>query len=766
MGMNEHAGWLLDVYPDLAGGRTTVWFLADSGERLHLAHAFAVTFYAAGPPARLRLLWRFLSTQPLKVELSRTTRRDVFTPEPLTALAVKTLRAPDQPGLFYQAVQAFPDLDWFDADLHLLTRYAAEFDVFPLARCRVREEAGWIKEIMPLEERWELDVDPAPLRILRIEPDCDPFHDQPGTLEVRCDRFHARLPLEPARPLLANLASILRRYDPDLILTGWGDTWLLPYLLKLSEGRNDWLPLNRDPGMSAAHRQERTYFSYGQIIHRSEQTLLFGRFHIDYRGGMMFEEYGLEGVYELARLTGLPVQIVARNSPGAGITAMEVITALRRGILIPYRKQQAEAFKTAEDLIRLDQGGLVYQPLVGLHSAVAEVDFISMYPSIMCRFNISPENMPAERLAAETIEALEPRTREPQGLLPATLAPILEKRIAIKNRLAELDARDCRTKPLKARAAAMKWLLVVSFGYTGYKNAKFGRIEAHQAITAYAREILLTAKETAERLGFTVLHMYVDGLWVKKPGARAVADFQPLLVEIAKSTGLPIALDGVFNWIAFLPSRLDERVPVPNRYFGVFEGGEIKVRGIEARRHDTPRYVAETQMELLAIMAKARQAEELPMLLPEILALLKKRLEAIRNGRVEANRLIVQQKLSRDLAAYRVPSPSALAAAQLAAVHKQVGRGQSVRFLFVRGQGKVLAWDAAQEAGTFCLDPDRYTTLLIRAASAVLQPLGITEEALRLKLIGRAVRLLLPGFQAREIQSGEEGQYTGEICFP
>ncbi len=760
--MKERAGWLLDVYPDPMEGDAAVWFLADSGERLFLRHAFPITFYAAGPAPRLRALWAFLSRQAIKTELGREKRRDLFAPQPpasgsfagegtgneeRSVLAVKVLHAAQQPGLFYRALQEFPDLDWFDADLHLLTRYAAAFDVFPLARCRLVEEGGRIVQIEPQESRWAIDVHPPPLRILRMEPDCDPFHAPPSRLEVRCGRFHARLPFAPARPFLVNLAAILRRADPDLILSGWGDTWLLPHLLDLSEGRHDRLPLNRDPRLAVARRKERTYFSYGQIIHRGEQILLFGRFHIDYRNGMMFEEYGLEGVYELSRICGLPVQVAARNSPGAGITAMQVITALRSGILVPYRKQQAEEFKPADDLIRLDAGGLVYQPLVGLHSDVAEIDFISMYPSIMRRFNISPENMNVERLAADAIATLASRAGEPPGLLPATLGPILDKRLAIKNRLAEMDARDCRYKPLKARAAAMKWLLVVSFGYTGYKNAKFGRIEAHQAITAYAREVLLTAKETIERLGFTVLHMYVDGLWVKKPGARQVEDFEPLLEEIAKNTGLPIALDGIFKWIAFLPSRVDERVPVANRYFGVFQNGEVKVRGIEARRHDTPGYVAETQMEMLAILARASSAGDLPALLPEVLCFLRKRLRALRSGQVSPPRLVVNQKLSRDLEAYRAPSPGALAAAQLAAAHKRVGRGQSVRFLFVRGENKVVAWDAPQEETHSSIDVDRYTTLLIRAASTVLQPLGVSEEALRLRLAGDAVRLPLPGFQ-------------------
>ena len=91
------------------------------------------------------------------------------------------------------------------------------------------------------------------------------------------------------------------------------------------------------------------------------------------------------------------------------------------------------------------------------------------------------------------------------GLVPATLRPLLARRIALKEELAAMDPRDCRYRALKARAAALKWLLVVCFGYLGYKNARFGRIEGHEAVTAYGREMLLRAKEAAEDMGYTCL---------------------------------------------------------------------------------------------------------------------------------------------------------------------------------------------------------------------------------------------------------------------
>ena len=75
--------------------------------------------------------------------------------------------------------------------------------------------------------------------------------------------------------------------------------------------------------------------------------------------------------------------------------------------------------------------------------------------------------------------------------------------------------RRCRTRSART---ALKWMLVTCFGYLGYKNARFGRIEAHEAVTAYGRDKLLTAKEIFEAAGFTVLHGLTDCLWVQKPG--------------------------------------------------------------------------------------------------------------------------------------------------------------------------------------------------------------------------------------------------------
>ncbi len=719
--MAEFTGWLLDIYEDAADG-LALWALADDGRRLRLRRTFAVRFYAAGPDGELRRLWQYLRAQPIPVRLSRTERQDLFHPGLLPVLAVEVPHAPDQPRLFQSLQDEFPRLNFYDADLNIWLRFAAETGAFPLARCRFDCGAGGrLLALEVLDSPWDLDPAPAPLRTLTLAPDCDPTHAEPRFLEAAVGGCRYRLAFEPLRPLLVNLSALIQRHDPDILLTSFGDTWLLPRLLEASSACGVALPLNREFGRGTAHRKARSYFSYGQVVYRGPQVLLFGRWHIDRRNAMLWDDYDLEGVLEAARVTAQPVQAAARTSPGSGISSMQMLTALRGGVLVPWHKQEAERPKSALDLLRYDQGGLVYQPITGLHSNVGEVDFISMYPSIMVHANISPETTRSEG---------EPSTDQPPGLIPRTLEPLLNKRIALKQRLAEMAADDPLRPLYQVRASAHKWLLVTCFGYLGYKNARFGRIESHEAVTNGGREALLAAKEAAERQGFEVLHLYVDGMWLKREGTTRVSDYTPLLEEISRRTGLPIALDGIFRWVAFLPSRVNEAVPVPNRYFGVFQDGSIKTRGIEARRRDSPPFIAEAQMELLTILARGKDAAAARALIPEALTALRRRIRQLREGRAPLEKLLVGQKLSRELEKYRSPSPAAQAAAQLQAAGKRAEPGQRLYFVYLRGGG-VHAWDLPTRPDPRGVDSARYIELLLRAAETVLCPFGISAEAVR-----------------------------------
>jgi DNA polymerase I len=277
----------------------------------------------------------------------------------------------------------------------------------------------------------------------------------------------------------------------------------------------------------------------------------------------------------------MPPNVVSRHTPGTLVSAYEAYEAVSRGIAVPFRKKDPEEARACGGLQTMDRGGMMFQPVAGVYWDVTEIDFTSLYPAIIVGKNLSPETI---------------RFPERRGFLAAALAPLLELRKSTK----ELKKRDGRYSGIDT---VLKWLLVVSFGYTGFRNARFGSIAVHERITANARQILVDAKELAEGAGFFVLHGIVDSLWIT--GGNDVAGLQRRIVE---ATGIPVEADR-FGWIAFLPQN--DGSGAYTRYFGRQENGTMKIRGIAARRHDTPPYVRSMQEKILSLLQAAGAPDDL-----------------------------------------------------------------------------------------------------------------------------------------------------------
>ena len=121
----------------------------------------------------------------------------------------------------------------------------------------------------------------------------------------------------------------------------------------------------------------------------------------------------------------------------------------------------------------------------------------------------------------------------------------------------------------------------------------------------------------------------------------------------------------MFKWVAFLSSKRDARVPVPNQYFGAFLDGSLKYRGIELRSRDTTTWVRKAQLTVLNILAQADSPGDMSDYLPTVIAYIERAKGDLRAGCVPLEDLVVRQKLSRALDGYKAPSPAARAAQEL-----------------------------------------------------------------------------------------------------
>ena len=363
-----------------------------------------------------------------------------------------------------------------------------------------------------------------------------------------------------------------------------------------------------------------------------------------------------------------------------------------------------------------------FAPKVGFHEDVHELDFSSLYPNIICQFNVSPETIRCDCHANRAdVPGVGYSVCDDRGYLPDVLQPLIDARDAMKQEIREIDDPE-RVATLKSRSDAIKWILVSCFGYQGFSNAKFGRIECHEAINAYAREILLDAKETFEANGWHLLHGIVDSLWVTAIDGQEQTSLEELAGTITEQVGIRLEYESAFEWLALVPLR-DGDEGALTKYFGKVAREDTeneptyKYRGLECRQRSTPEWITSAQRELIETLDQSRSP-------PAVCTRLQRQLAKLRSGQVDPQELAIDNRASKHVEEYThaTRTVAALERAQDAGLDLQPG--QNVSYVVVddskRSRDRVqLAHESPER-----YDTDFYADLLIRAAESVCSPLG------------------------------------------
>jgi DNA polymerase-2 len=190
----------------------------------------------------------------------------------------------------------------------------------------------------------------------------------------------------------------------------------------------------------------------------------------------------------------------------------------------------------------------------------------------------------------------------------------------------------------------------------------------------------------------------------------------------------------MYKWVAFLPSRVDARYAVPNRYFAAQPNGELKVRGIEVRRTDTPEFIKQVQSELLAELARTSTRTELAAALPRLMEIVAQQIDRLRAGQVPLQDLVLTYRLSRAPEDYRANTLNAIVARELAGRGVILEPGECVRYVITHNKADVPS-DRARSYefldGSCGYDVERYIELLLRAVETVTTPLGVNARMLQ-----------------------------------
>ncbi|SDK00571.1 type B DNA-directed DNA polymerase [Natronorubrum texcoconense] len=719
-------------------GTVREWRLTDRGAEPTLVEDYTPALFVSGPDDALADLRARLESDPktveTRVERWATDLHEAHVGERSELLRVGCDRVDDVRqlareirGVHESGTHAPGTFRLFDVDLEPGFRYCLDRGIDPAPTRELRTLR------LELEDRELADGDVSGLRI-----EDEPVAGEDGGGDPRS--------------ALETLRTRLEREDPDVLVVSHGE--LIPLLSEHATElgfEEDEFHLGRVPGWTQL-AGENTYESYGRVGHSPARYRAPGRAIVDTSNSFLWNQSGLAGLEYMVEQTGRPLQEAAWGSIGTLLTSRQIRLARREwAVLAPQNKWEPERFSDLRTLHAADRGGFTFEPKVGFHEDVHEIDFASLYPRIICEHGISPETVDCAHdagdfvhdshrvpeLGYEVCEHVPEATDGDAAFLPTVLEPLLSDRGDIKARLAD-DPAEPEASRLRAESGAIKWVLVSCFGYQGYRNAKYGRIECHEAINAYARDVALTAKRRLEDAGWRIVHGIVDSLWVTPREGVEPEPLEAVIDEISADVGIPLEHDGSYEWVCFVPLR--DSIPdgpdegagafesgsagALTKYFGKREAGAYKFRGIELRQRSTPAFVAESQRAFVEALDRERDPEA-------VCDVLERRLSSLRGGDVDPSALEITTRVSKPLSAYRkrTRTVAALERYERRGIDRQPG--QSVRYVVAdddaSGPERVrLSFEAGGE-----YDVDYYATQLVRACESVLSPLGWDRSRIR-----------------------------------
>ncbi len=743
--LNPVRGWLFDVYPS-GPNEVAVWIITEKGERVRFVDRFVQRVYVSGNSSVLnRLKERIKDDDSVTGSCFVEEYADFMADSKQKVLGID-ISDYAKTACFARELFKFrgcEGLRVYNVDVAVSQAYLYDKDVFPLAHVMVVDSGKRLcYDLLDSVESVDYCVPSLRSSWLKVNVKKEGFSqrltDSIDSLSLESGEKAIVIDKGSEVEKILQLADAVKEEDPDLIFTDGGDSFVLPYLAYRAfvNGVLESFVLSRDAvPLQAGKDRGTTFFSYGRVYHMARTRRLFGRVHVDVNNTFIYTACGLDGLVEVSRTCRVPLQRAARASIGSIMSSLQLYTAWKDHVLVPWRKNEPESFKTGWELLVADRGGFIFEPKLGFHSDVFEVDFTSMFPMLMWKRNISAETVLCRCCPDSSVRVPELGyniCERRRGIVPKTLDLLLKKRLRYKGLIREVED-DGLKRVYDMRQAALKWILVTCFGYLGYRNARFGKVDAHIAVCAFARDSLLKAARLAEQRGFEVIHGIVDSLWLKKAFAshKEVAEF---CREASAAVDVPLGVEGKYRWIVFLPSKVLEGVPVLNRYYGVFENGKIKLRGVEARRRDTPVFVVKAQMDMIRKVAGAGSLEDFEKRISGALHVLGGYADRLVRGDVDVEQLLVTRRLSKGPSGYRHNVFQAIAARQLEKAGFDVYAGQSVQYLIVNAESR---WVGERVVAAQLLKPNvrydvrEYLKMLVSAAETLFGVFGYTKSRIK-----------------------------------
>jgi DNA polymerase I len=548
--------------------------------------------------------------------------------------------------------------------------------------------------------------------------------------------------------LIEGFSKIHQKSDPDVVFSFGGNTFDWPYLIKRANKTKAKLSVGRDDGparqslyghFSLTGRANVDLLDFSQDLYdvkiktvenvarflgveastpTIDETEFFDHWTGNDRAALVEQmkaqatsifnvgEDALDYTLQLSNLSALPPDQVLAAAVGFRVDSYLLMEAHKLGELIPGREEL--------NIIPY-KGAIVLEPSVGLHDNVAVLDFSAMYPSLMVKYNISPDTLVSQGGDGvfDVPEVGHHFRKTPPGFYKIVLSQLIASRQAAKREAAKTPRGTPEHRILKAREKATKVITNATYGYAGWAGSRWYSREVAESAAALGRDTINKSIDIAKNLGLKVLYGDTDSLFVGNE-EKLVNQF---IKEIDKNLGLEINLGQLYKRILFTEAK--------KKYAGLLDDGELDVVGMEAIRGDWSNLARSVQNEVLKLVLQDGN----PARARSYVTSLVKDLES---AKIPKSSLVIWKTLTKRPDEYEVNAPHVEVARKMAKEGWPVTVGDKVGFIITKKPGKL--YQKAEPHFKVSLDQVDYEyyvhNQIVPAATRVLEIFGLGEKDL------------------------------------
>jgi DNA polymerase I len=431
---------------------------------------------------------------------------------------------------------------------------------------------------------------------------------------------------------------------------------------------------------------------------------------------------------EFSRLIRFDLFDMCRASASQAVESLLLIKAHETNSLAPNKPNETAV---KQRLLSSYIGGYVKEPIAGLHSTIAVLDFRSLHPSIIIGHNISPDTLKCEHSSCQNGKNVSPDKdwfcEKKEGFLVSIVRELLKHRAELKEKVKKMDKKEPEYAVLFARQWALKILLNSFYGTLGFARFRWYSRECARAITSWSRHYIREVIHESEQEGFVSLYADTDSNFLKIPPEKNQEDVEKFVEKINKKLpeSMELELEGLYKRGIFVTKKGAKENAAKKRYALMDYNNQLKIVGFEYVRRDWSMIAKETQKKVIEAVLKEGKPEK-------AVELTKQAIRALQSGTVPKKELVVLTQLQRPLDKYEATGPHVEAAKKAIQRGKQLEVGSVIGFIITKN-GKSISDKAELEEfvkeGNY--DADYYIHhQLIPAVIKILQELGYSEQDL------------------------------------